>query len=84
MLPLQVQSLVSQTNKQNIMFQCVYLFGFFFFFFWSAMDFVDLNISFPILGKFSAIICFNKFSAPFLSPSLTSIMYIVGLPDGVL
>lgn len=48
------------------------------------MVFVDLNISFPVLGKFSAIICFNKCSAPFLSPSLTSIMYIVGLPDGVL
>lgn len=82
MLPLQVQSLVSQTNKQNIVFQCLSLW-ILFFFFWNSVDFVDLNISFSILGKFSAIICFNKFSAPFLSP-LISIMCIVGLPDGVL
>lgn len=84
MLPLQVQSLVSQTNKILCFSVYLSLDSFFFFFFWSAMDFVDLNISFPILGKFSAIICFNKFSAPFLSPSLTSIMYIVGLPYRVL
>ena len=82
MLPLQVQSLVSQTNKKNV-FQCLSLWILFFFFL-NSVDFVDLNISFPILGKFSAIICFNKFSAPFLSPSLISIMCILGLPDGVL
>ena len=42
---------------------------------WETLCFLDLTISFPMFGKFSAFICSNIFSGPFLpSSSGTPIM----------